>query len=154
MIAIDPHRCTTRKENCDLAQYKRLLSTDTPRFYHNSFLSFPSLFISTHTANAETLNRFNPAPLQAEYKTDQFLGATVFSRDGILLVRHQLVDRLLCIHTSHPPLPPSLPPSLYRSVHQSGFHLVHTTLIYHLRTISQQSPMPCRRAAATIPTEN
>ena len=111
MIAIDPHRCTTRKDNCDLAQYKRLLSTDTPRFDHNSFLSFPSLFISTHTANAETLDRFTPVPKQAEYKTDQFLGATVFSRDGILLVRHQLVDRLLCIHTSHPPLPPSLPPS-------------------------------------------
>ena len=38
------------------------------------------------TANADVVDTFNRAH-QAEYKQNQFLGATVFSRDGILLVR-------------------------------------------------------------------
>ena len=40
------------------------------------------------TANADIVNLFNRV-IQAEYKENQFLGATVFSRDGILLVRQE-----------------------------------------------------------------
>ena len=47
-------------------------------------------------ANADVVNTFERA-LQAEYKENQFLGATVFSRDGILLVRPNNI-----LHTAGP----------------------------------------------------
>ncbi|CAI8024200.1 hypothetical protein GBAR_LOCUS14074, partial [Geodia barretti] len=50
----------------------------------NDFLSAGSRLFDQRP-NAQTINRFGSLR-QAEHKTDQFLGATVFSRDGRLLV--------------------------------------------------------------------